>query len=119
MTIDELIQIAHERSPGPDEVQAAAASLQMDVPAVYDRFARKVANGYLSGEFDFTYSDAAMNGLFGYAYPGGGPEFTRLAWQVYHAFDEGEYLHSGEPTELQGEPKTRALLSKIAELKDA
>jgi hypothetical protein len=60
-----------------------------------------------------------MNELFGYAYPGGGPELSRLAWLVYEAFDQGEYLHDGEPAERQGEVKTRLLLGRITELRDA
>jgi hypothetical protein len=119
MTIDDLIRIAWERSPRTQEIEAAARHAQVTVVRLYDLFAKSVATRYLRGELSYTDGDAAMNGLFGYAYPGGGQEFDRLAWQVYLAFDEGEHVHAGEPIESQGEAKTRALLAKIAELTDA
>lgn len=119
MTIDDLIKIARERSPGIDEIEAAARDLQMNVVQLYDVIAKSVATSFLRGELSYTDGDAAMNSLFGYAYPGGGPEFGRLAWQVYQAFDEGEYIHADEAIELQGEAKTLALLAKIVELNDA
>ena len=119
MTIDDLIRIASERSPRLDEIEAAAGNAQLTVVRLYDAFAKRVATRYLRGDLSYTDGDAAMNSLFGYAYPGGGPEFDHLAWQVYCAFDQGEYLHVGEPVESQGEAKTRELLANIAELTDA
>ena len=63
--------------------------------------------------------DAAMNDLFAYATAGGGAELSRLAWHVFEAFDEGEYLHAGEPVDEQGEVKTKKLLGAIHELREA
>ena len=36
-----------------------------------------------------------MDELFGYAYSGGGPELSRLAWQVYEAFARASTLTMG------------------------
>ncbi len=119
MTLDALIRTASESPLQAENVQAAADSLRVTVVEIYDLFAKRVAQQYLHGELSYTIGDAAMNELFGYAYPGGGPELSRLAWQVYEAFDEGEYLHAGEPAEQQGEVKTRLLLARIPELRDA
>jgi hypothetical protein len=44
------------------------------------------------------------------------PEY---AWQVFTAFDEGEYVHPGDPMDFDCETRTRALLAKIVERKDA
>jgi hypothetical protein len=116
MTIDDLIQIASDRVPHAEEIEAAANHAQVTVVRLYDLFAKRVATRYLRGELGYTVGDAAMNGLFGYAYQGGGQEFDRLAWLIYLAFDEGEYLHAGEPAELQGEAITRALLDRVPDL---
>jgi hypothetical protein len=99
MTIDDLILIASGRSPRSEEIEAAAGHKQLPVVRLYDVFAKRVAKRYMRGDLSYADADAAMNGLFGYAYPGGAPEFDYLAWQVYIAFDEGEYLHAGEPVE--------------------
>ncbi|HKE86403.1 MAG TPA: hypothetical protein VKB50_21745 [Vicinamibacterales bacterium] len=119
MTLDALIQAASESPLRAKHVEAAAENLRATAGELYDLFARTVAQRYLSGELSYTSGDAAMTHLFGYATSGGGPELSRLAWQVFEAFDEGEYVHVGEPAEQQGEVKTRALLARITELRDA
>jgi hypothetical protein len=119
MTLDALIQVASENPLRGQQVAAAAEQLRATVTEFYDLFARTVAQRYLNGELSYTSGDAAMTHLFGYATSGGGPELSRFAWQVFEAFDEGEHVHVGEPVEEQGEVKTRALLARIAELRDA
>lgn len=119
MTIDALIQIASQEQLQAGHVEAALAELQVSSERLYDRFAQRIAQRYLRGELSYTTCDTAMNVLFAYATSGGGPELSRLAWRVFEAFDEGEYIHAGEPVEEQGEVKTRKLLSAIAGLSDA
>lgn len=119
MTLDALIQIAAEQPLRAEHVNAAAEHPRVAVEDLYDSFAKRVARRYLDGDLSYTTGDAAMNGLFGYATTGGGPELSPLAWEVFVAFDEGEYLHAGEPVEEQGEVKTRMLLAGIAEICDA
>ena len=119
MTIDALIQNASERPLRAEDVEAGTESLRVTVVELYDLFAKRVARRYLSGELSYTMGDAAMTELFSYATRGGSPELPRFAWQVFEAFDEGEYLHAGEPVDQQGEAKTRMLLARIAELRDA
>jgi hypothetical protein len=116
MTLEALIKIASENPLEAAHVEAAAKNLGVSIGELYDRFAKIVAQRYLSGELSYTTGDALMNELFGYATSGGGPELSQLAWQVFGAFDEGEYLHAGEPVEQQGEVRTRMLLAGIAEL---
>ena len=119
MTLSALIQLAIHSPLLAEHVEAAAGHLHLTVEELYDLFATTVAKQYLKGNLSYGSGDAAMNGLFGYGTTGGGPELTRLAWRVFEAFDEGEYLHAGEPAEQQGEPKTRMLLARITELHDA
>jgi len=106
MTIDALIRLASEHPLRAEDIEATAAG--SSVVTLYDLFAKRVAQRYLNGELSYNDADAAMNALFGSAYgPAVAPEFSRLAWQGHEAFDEGEYLHPGEPVEEQGEVKTR------------
>jgi hypothetical protein len=119
MTIDALIEAAIESPLGAEHVRRATESLSVTIHELYDVFSRRVAQQYLLGKISYTSGDAAMNELLGYATAGGGPELSRLAWQVFEAFDQAEYLQLGEPVEEQGEAKTRILLADIAGLRDA
>jgi len=119
MTIDSLIIKASETGLRVEDFDTAADALNITVIQLYDQFATMVAKRYLSGELSFELGDVAMTELFSCAVPLGGPNLSPLAWQVYIAFDEGEYHHAAEPVEQQGEVKTRMLLGRIPELYDA
>src|SRR5215471_2404698 len=101
LTLDALIRIASENPLRAEHVGATADNLRVTVEELYDLFAKNVAQRYMSGDLSYTSGDAAMTALFAYATSGGGPELSRLARQVFEAFDEGEYLHAGEPVEQQ------------------
>jgi hypothetical protein len=119
MTIDLLIRIASEEGLKATDVEAAASDLRMSLNDVCDAFAKRVAQGYLDGEYSYRIGDTAMNSLFAFAYPMSGTGLPNLARQVYEAFDEGEYHHLGEAEELQGEVRTKSLLARVPHLNDA
>ena len=119
MTIDQLIRIASEKGLKATDIEAAASDLRLSLHDVCDAFAKRVAQGYLDGEYSYAIGDTAMNSLFGFAYPMTGTGLPSLARQVYEAFDQGEYHHVGEPEELQGEVRTRSLLARVPHLNDA
>ena len=119
MTIDQLIRIASEKGLKATDIEAAASYLGLSLNDVCNAFAKRVAQGYLDGEYSYTIGDTAMNSLFAFAYPVSGTGLPNLAWQVYEAFDQGEYHHVGEPEELQGEVRTRSLLARVPHLNDA
>jgi hypothetical protein len=56
-------------------------------------FARVVALGFVQGELSYAEGDAAMNCLFGIV----DIDLRGLAWEIYHAFDAGEYQHDEDP----------------------
>jgi hypothetical protein len=117
MTIDQLIRIASGEALKATEIEAAASDLRLSRNDVCDAFAKRVAQGYLDGEYSYTIGDTAMNNLFAFAYPVSGTGLPNLARQVYEAFDQGEYHHLGEAEELQGEVRTRSLLARIPQLR--
>ena len=119
MTIDHLIGIASDGPLDTAVVEAAASDLALSVNHVFNAFAKRVAQGYLRGEYSYTVGDAAMNNLFAFAYAISGIGLPNLALQVYEAFDEGEDHHAGEREELQGEVRTKTLLARVAGLSDA
>ena len=58
-------------------------------------FAKRIALEFVHGELSYADGDVAMNRLFGIA----DIDLRGLAWDIYHAFDEGEYQHSDDPPE--------------------
>jgi hypothetical protein len=62
----------------------------------YDAFARIVAEKFAGGEYAWAFCDAAMNSLFTYAHPVSLSGLPAFAFEVYSAFDEGEYHEEGE-----------------------
>jgi len=121
MTIDRLIELASasDKALAPSDIEAAAQQLGGSADDVCDAFAKRVAHGFLRGEYSYAAADSAMNALFGFAYPEAGIGLPRLARQVYEAFDEGEYVHAGDPVDFHGEARTRALLTRISDLAEA
>ena len=118
MTIDELIDVAVERALHREEVMATAAALRLDVGDLLNQFALNAALRYLRGELSYADADFALNNLFAFAHVTARLNLPDVAWQIYTAFDEGEYLRNGEPEDTQGETRTKALLSKIEALRD-
>jgi hypothetical protein len=59
MTIDALIRRASENPLRAQDIQAAADSLGVSILELYDLFAKRVAQQYLSGELSYTIGDAA------------------------------------------------------------
>lgn len=56
-------------------------------------FARVVALDFVHGELSYAEGDAAMNCLFAIV----DIDLRGLAWEIYHAFDAGEYKHGKDP----------------------
>jgi len=77
-----------------------------------DHISSQIAERYLSGEISFTYADSVLNGLFEIILQGSdGRMASDLAWEIYLAFDAGEYNHHGDGPETDPESKyTRPLL---------
>ena len=120
MELDELIETASSNRPlAVADVEATARQLGQAVPDLVDLFARTVATRYLRGDYSFAHADMAMNQLFGFAHAVSGMGLPEFAWHVFGAFDEGEYLHDGEPLARQGEARTRELLGRIGLLSGA
>src|SRR5262245_47321351 len=115
MTLEQLIESAAKNlRVEPADLQAVASNRDVPVSEVIDAFARRVAEGYVRGDYSYWYADEAMNALFGIL-GNRELELTALGWKVYLAFDQGEFSRAGH--ELQGEELTRHLLEQIPELK--
>jgi hypothetical protein len=95
------------------DLEATGAAIGMSLHEISDRLARSVAEGHLRGTYSWELGDAAMNHLSSLAYVYSNFGLPEFAWSIFGAFDEGEYIHQGEPPELDGEARTKALLLSL------
>lgn len=109
MNLEELIRGAFESIPTLREVEEAAVAEGVSTEELLIRFSRVVAERYLAGVYPYGPADKAMNNIFAVAHRDGNG-FPDFAWDVYLAFDEGEFVRPGLPEDQQGEPLTRKLL---------
>ena len=63
----------------------------------YDIFAHRIATEFSAGRLTFDTADAAINLLHNYSLMGPSQELLDgFAWEIYRAFDAGEYMHPSE-----------------------
>lgn len=115
MTIEELVQFAASHPLNAAVVEQVCAQAQLSIHAVFTAFARDVAEKYLQGTYTWCFGDVVMNCLYTYAYVFSDTGLPAYAWQVFIAFDEGEYIHPGDPPDFEHETRTKALLAEIAD----
>ena len=106
LLFETLIQAAAGGRLDAEAIQQAAQAEAVSIVDLCDLFAAAVAHRFLDGHMTYEAGDTAMNALFGVAYQEGGPGFHQIAWKVFVAFDEGEYLRP-DNAEMQGEIRTR------------
>ena len=77
-------------------------------------FSTRVASGYLDGRLSFEAADRAMNTLFAFSYVDKDRGMPDLAWQIFNAFDEGEFRHRTDSPDTDSE--TKHTKPRIAEI---
>jgi hypothetical protein len=70
---------------------------------LFDEIAKYLAFGFQSSELSFEFCDAVLNDLFGPVTNTSGPK-PEVFWDVYSAFDEGEYYHGNNRDEIPWRP---------------
>jgi hypothetical protein len=79
---------------------------------LFDEIAKALAVGFHSSVLSFEFCDAVVNDLAGPVTNTDGPK-PELFWDVYSAFDEGEYYHGNERGEDPVETYTRPMIDRI------
>jgi hypothetical protein len=77
----------------PDGFEPFCAAHGMSKSQFCDAFAKLVAVEFANGEMSYSDADLAMNQLFGIL----DVENPSFAWDVYLAFDSGEYYREEDP----------------------
>ena len=71
-----------------------------------------LAVGFDASELSFAFCDAVVNDLFG-PYTDTAQPKSELFWDVYLAFDEGEFYHGNNRDEDPVETYTRPMIARI------
>jgi hypothetical protein len=80
---------------------------------LFDEIAKSLALGFSTFELSFEFCDAVVNDLFGPVTDTSGSR-PELFWDVYSAFDKGEYYHGNNRDEDPVETYTRPMIARIA-----
>jgi len=81
---------------------------------LFEAIAEHLAFGFNTSELSFEFCDAVVTDLSGVLTSTSGPE-PQLFWDVYSAFDEGEYYHGNNREEDPVEVYTRPMIARIVE----
>lgn len=79
---------------------------------LFDAIAGRLARGFNASELSFEFCDAVVNDLSVAVTNTSGPK-PQLFWEVYSAFDEGEYYHDGNREEDPVNLYTRPMIAQI------
>ncbi len=88
-----------------DEVERFMAESSLSPGQFFDAFARRVAHQYWSEKLAFEIADAAMNSLHSYALGQYDVRLPGYAWEVFLAFDQGEFHHREDDDSVCPEEK--------------
>ena len=102
--LDQLIHYAYEgfsQTAGIPELPQEAfetvrRALTMEVGDFMDHFARRVAHQYFASNLSYEVADCALNSLSMYCLSHYDVNLPSYADDVYHAFDQGEYVHAND-----------------------
>jgi hypothetical protein len=82
---------------------------------LFDEIAKRLALGYSASDLSFHFCDKVVNDLAGPVTNTSGPR-PQIFWEVYSAFDEGEYYHGNNRDEDPVEVYTRPMIARIVGL---
>jgi hypothetical protein len=97
------------------DIERWSAGLAIPKDDLYARIALELAHGYHERQFSFTFCDAIVNDIFRMRIDTKQPglEEPELFWNVFLAFDEGEYFHSENLDDDPEEEHTRPMIADI------
>ena len=104
---------SHDRHLSEADVQRWSNVCGWSRSQLFDEIAICLAVGYNTSDLSFEFCDMVVNDLAGPVTDTSGPG-PQIFWEVYSAFDEGEYCHPKDSRDLSSEERyTRPLIAKI------
>ena len=111
MTLDDILDVCVNAQPSDEQLDAFCAHSGRTRASALDAIAQDVAHRYMIGSLTYNLGDAAMNHLFAYGSRRG--MLPEIMESVFLAFDEGEYVHSGDSPEITPDTRTRPKIAEI------
>jgi hypothetical protein len=103
-----------ERHLTEADVERWSAASGWSRSQLFDEVAKRLALGYNASDLSFDFCDMVVNDLAGPVTNTSGPR-PQIFWEVYSAFDEGEYYHGNNRNEDPAEVYTRPMIARIVE----
>jgi hypothetical protein len=102
-----------------ERAKAVAAAQCVSLNDLLDAASLHIVNRFEEGDVDFAEADITMNGLWALLFQQAGPDIvvSEVLQDIYEAFDQGEYYHSGDPAEIDPVEKYTKPMLKAALLK--
>jgi hypothetical protein len=97
-----------------EDVQRWSTACGWSRPQLFDEIAKCLALGFNNSELSFDFCDMVANDLFGPVTDTSPPK-PELFWDVYSAFDEGEYYHGNNRDADPVETYTRPMIARVVE----
>lgn len=97
-----------------DDIQRWSALAGESRAVLYDHIAIYLARGFHNSELTFEFCDAIVNDIHG-VITSSDEARPALFWEIYLAFDEGEYYHNEMRDEDPVEVYTRPEIARIVE----
>jgi len=99
LSIKVIVGKASEGSLEEIEAVSFSETNRLSLDEFAHEFSRNVAQNYFDGVYDFSFSDSAVNWLYGFLtdstyLASNGNAISEFPLDVYLAFDAGEYHHS-------------------------
>jgi len=101
-----------------DDIQRWSTLVGEPRAVLYDQIAIYLARGFHNSELTFDFCDAIVNDIHGVITSA---DETRpaLFWEIYLAFDEGEYYQNEMRDEDPVDVYTRPLIARIVEIRSS
>jgi len=92
------------------DIDALLAKAELSHEEFNTAAARHLGQRFLDGALDFEFCDVLINELYKMTYVFGESGHSELFWDVFNAFDQGEYHHDNDRSEDPVETYTRPRL---------
>lgn len=119
MNLEQILSQASEYELDYDTAVNFAGSQKLSLAEFVNKFALVLARGYQDQRYNFEFSDEAANWLFGFMtdelfLSSNNNTLPSPAYDVYLAFDVGEYHHAGDAEDIVAEEKyTKPKINEI------
>jgi hypothetical protein len=111
---DGVAYLALEYHLAEGDVERWAVACRCTRTQLFDEIAVCLAFGFHNSDLSFEFCDAVVNDLCGPVANTSGPR-PQVFWQVYSAFDQGEYYHGDNRDENPVEVYTRPAIARIVD----